>query len=109
MCIRDRTQVTSALALLIAALAVLSVSAPVSVRAQGTQITIAQPAEATTMDPGRSTQVLTVNYFFNLYDSLTRWDGALALQPALATSWRAVNDTTWEFTLRPGVKFHLSL
>src|SRR6266566_2484849 len=70
------------------------------------QITISQPAEATTMDPGRSTQVLTVNYFYNLYDSLTRWDAALQLQPGLATSWRAVNDTTWEFILRPGVKFH---
>jgi peptide/nickel transport system substrate-binding protein len=100
------TQVTSALALLIAALAALSVSAPESVRAQGTQITISQPAEATTMDPGRSTQVLTVNYFFNLYDTLTRWDTGLKLVPGLATSWKSVNDTTWEFALRPGVKFH---
>src|SRR5499426_2182933 len=71
-----------------------------------TQITIAQPAEATTMDPGKSTQVLTVNYFYNLYDTLTAWDVALKLGPALATSWKSVNDTTWEFTLRSGVKFH---
>ncbi len=70
------------------------------------QIVISQPAEATTMDPGRSTQVLTVNYFINLYDTLTRWDGALKLQPGLATSWKQVNDTTWDFTLRQGVKFH---
>ncbi|TKV56910.1 ABC transporter substrate-binding protein [Nakamurella flava] len=27
-------------------------------------------------------------------------------QPALATSWEQVNDTTWRFTLREGVKFH---
>ena len=74
--------------------------------AQPAQITIVQPAEATTMDPGRSTQVLTVNYFYNLYDSLLRWDAALQLQPGLATAWRAVNDTTWEFSLRSGVKFH---
>jgi peptide/nickel transport system substrate-binding protein len=86
-------------ALLLTALAALA-------HAQPTQITIAQPAEATTMDPGRSTQVLTVNYFYNLYDSLTRWDTALQLQPGLATSWKALNETTWEFTLRPGVKFH---
>jgi peptide/nickel transport system substrate-binding protein len=72
----------------------------------GAQITIAQPAEATTMDPGRSTQVLTVNYFYNLYDALLRWDSALKLQPGLATAWRNINDTTWEFTLRSGVKFH---
>src|SRR6266567_6345250 len=74
--------------------------------AQPAQIVISQPAEATTMDPGRSTQVLTVNYFVNLYDTLTRWDTALQLQPGLATSWKTVNETTWEFTLRSGVKFH---
>ena len=89
-------------------LAVLILLAAIAPRAeaQPTQITIAQPAEATTMDPGRSTQVLTVNYFYNLYDSLTRWDNTLKLIPALATSWKNVNETTWEFTLRPGVKFH---
>ena len=85
-------------------LSLLLLAAPVA--AQPTQLTIVQPAEATTMDPGRSTQVLTVNYFYNLYDTLTRWDAALQLQPGLATSWKAVNETTWEFTLRPGVKFH---
>src|SRR5213593_4727132 len=75
-------------------------------RGQPAQITIAPPAEATTMDPGRSTQVLTVNYFVNMYDTLTRWDSALQLTPGLATSWKTVNDTTWEFSLRPNVKFH---
>jgi peptide/nickel transport system substrate-binding protein len=90
----------------IALLAVLLIAVSCPAHAQPAQITIAQPAEATTMDPGRSTQVLTVNYFYNLYDSLTRWDAALQLQPSLATAWRAVSDTTWEFTLRPGVKFH---
>ena len=96
--------ITSVLAWSVAALVVLA--APLAAEAQGTQITIAQPAEATTMDPGRSTQVLTVNYFYNLYDTLTRWDTGLKLVPGLATSWRSVNDTTWEFALRPGVKFH---
>jgi peptide/nickel transport system substrate-binding protein len=85
-------------------LSLLLLARPVA--AQPTQLTIVQPAEATTMDPGRSTQVLTVNYFYNLYDSLTRWDAGLQLQPGLATSWKAVNDITWEFTLRPAVKFH---
>src|SRR5258705_13341475 len=90
-----------------AAFAVLVLlAAAVPAAAQPAQIVISQPAEATTMDPGRSTQVLTVNYFVNLYDTLTRWDGALKLVPGLATSWKNVNDTTWEFTLRSGVKFH---
>jgi len=81
-------------------------AAAVPAAAQPAQIVISQPAEATTMDPGRSTQVLTVNYFVNIYDTLTRWDTALQLTPGLATAWKTVNDTTWEFTLRPNVKFH---
>jgi peptide/nickel transport system substrate-binding protein len=87
-------------------LGVLAVGAPAFAQPRGAQLTIAQPADATTMDPGRSTQVLTVNYFYNLYDTLTRWDAALKLQPGLAVSWKNVNDTTWDFSLRPGVKFH---
>src|SRR5213083_3211603 len=87
-----------------ATLALLLVAAAAS--AQPAQLVISQPAEATTMDPGRSTQVLTVNYFVNLYDTLTRWDGSLRLRPGLDVAWKTVNDTTWEFTLRQGVKFH---
>jgi peptide/nickel transport system substrate-binding protein len=84
---------------------VVALSTPAAAQ-KGFTITIAPPADATTMDPGRSTQVLTVNYFANLYDTLTRWDTSLKLQPGLATAWKNVNETTWEFTLRPGVKFH---
>jgi len=93
--------------LVAALLALLTFALPSAAPAQTAgQIVISQPAEATTMDPGRSTQVLTVNYFINLYDTLTRWDTAMKLQPGLATSWKQVNDTTWDFTLRQGVKFH---
>src|SRR5256714_13197255 len=96
------TPMTLVVPLVALALAALTAAA----EAQPTQITIALPAEATTMDPGRSTQVLTVNYFVNLYDTLTRWDQGLRLKEGLATSWKNVNDTTWEFTLRQGVRFH---
>src|SRR5262245_45327025 len=96
----------SAPASLIAALLLLVEPPAAGAQAPLSQIVIAQPAEATTMDPGRSTQVLTVNYFFNLYDTLTRWDVSLKLEPGLATAWKNVNETTWEFALRPGVKFH---
>lgn len=90
---------------LLATLLVLAGPAATAAQA-GPALTISQPADATTMDPGRSTQVLTVNYFVNLYDTLTRWDASLKLVPGLATAWRNVNDTTWEFTLRAGVTFH---
>ncbi|MCA0400305.1 MAG: ABC transporter substrate-binding protein [Proteobacteria bacterium] len=42
----------------------------------------------------------------HVFDTLV-WSGdGLELEPRLAESWKAVNDTTWEFKLRKGVKFH---
>ncbi len=43
----------------------------------------------------------------HIYDRLLDRDAkTLKPKPMLATAWRVVNDTTWEFTLRQGVKFH---
>ncbi len=41
-----------------------------------------------------------------LFDGLTQIDAKGQLQPALATSWTLVKPTTWQFKLRPGVRFH---
>ncbi len=91
---------------LIGVACLLATGAAVQAQSKGTQITISQSADGQTLDPGKSTLILNVNFFYNLYDSLTRWDTALKLQPGLATAWRNVSDTVWEFTLRQGVKFH---
>ena len=42
----------------------------------------------------------------HLWDGLTRLNENLAVEPALAESWRLVNNFTWEFKLRPNVFFH---
>ncbi len=42
----------------------------------------------------------------HVYETLITLDPQTKLVPGLAASWRAVNDNTWEFKLRPGVKFH---
>lgn len=41
-----------------------------------------------------------------IYDALTFIDLSGKPTPALAQRWRNVDPTTWEFTLRPNVKFH---
>jgi peptide/nickel transport system substrate-binding protein len=44
--------------------------------------------------------------FANIYDRLVELDFTnLTPKPSLATSWGAVDDTTWELKLRQGVKF----
>ena len=40
-----------------------------------------------------------------IFDALTLVDNDGTLQPALAMSWDIVNETTWQFQLRPGVAF----
>ena len=42
----------------------------------------------------------------HIFDRLVQTDDKQRLHPGLALSWKPLNDTTWEFKLRQGVKFH---
>ncbi len=49
----------------------------------------------------------TNNMLEHIYDRLLDRDAkTFKPKPMLATSWKIVNDTTWEFKLRQNVKFH---
>src|SRR5688572_7722284 len=49
----------------------------------------------------------TNNMIEHIYDRLLDRDAkTFTPKPMLATAWKIVNDTTWEFALRQGVKFH---
>ena len=39
-------------------------------------------------------------------ETLIKFDENLVMQPWLATAWDQINDETWVFTIRDGVKFH---
>src|SRR5206468_3933402 len=49
---------------------------------------------------------LTNNINSLVYEFLIDRDKKLGLRPNLAESWQRINDTTWRFKLRSGVKFH---
>jgi peptide/nickel transport system substrate-binding protein len=42
----------------------------------------------------------------HIFESLTRLDADARVVPGLAESWRLIDETTWEFKLRKGVRFH---
>ena len=67
---------------------------------------VALAAEPTSMDPHY--QNLTINNSFatQVYNALVLQDVNQNLLPGLASSWEPVDDLTWQFNLRPGVKFH---
>jgi peptide/nickel transport system substrate-binding protein len=88
------------------ALLCASMLAALSIGAHAQTLSIGIQNEPNTLDPqwnlvGNNTQAMR-----NIYDTLSARDRNLQLVPSLALSWRAVDDTTWEYKLRPGVKFH---
>ncbi len=58
------------------------------------------------MDPYSQNELLTNNFSNLIHDVLVERGRDMAIGPRLAASWTTVNDTTWRFTLRRGVKFH---
>lgn len=56
--------------------------------------------EPTLLDPTTRQRTL------NIYEPLVKPDRDLTIKPALALSWGLITPTTWEFRLRPNVKFH---
>jgi peptide/nickel transport system substrate-binding protein len=57
-------------------------------------------------DPHAVNEGVTNNINALLFDTLVERGRDQGLQPALATAWKVVDDRTWRFTLRPGVRFH---
>jgi len=93
--------------------AVLSVTLALATSAHGQdrvrtkEIVVGLGAEPRTMLGTTIVDWTTNNMLEHIYDRLLDRDAkTLKPKPMLATGWKVVNDTTWEFTLRPGVKFH---
>jgi peptide/nickel transport system substrate-binding protein len=69
-------------------------------------LVIGQSADVSKLDPQMSTTVNDIAITFNLFDNLLSRHHDGKLYPSLATEWKLVNPTTWQFKLRPNVKFH---
>jgi len=72
----------------------------------GADLRIGLAADVTSMDPHFLNIAPNINIAWHVFDALTHVDEDARLIPGLATSWRAVDPTTWEFRLRRGVRFH---
>lgn len=70
------------------------------------ELTIGLAAEPSSIDPHYHN--LTPNNALrrHIFEGLIGQDANQTLMPELAISWEPTSDTTWEFKLREGVKFH---
>ena len=85
------------------ALAALLMALPNLASAQELKVGLA--AEASAMDPHFHNLGPNHAMTKHIFDRIVDQDENQRLKPMLAASWRPVDETTWEFKLRPGVKF----
>jgi len=81
------------------------VAATIMPAALSQSLTIGMAAEATAADPHYSKVTQNDALAAHFYDVLVMRAPDMSLQPSLATSWRTLDDLTWEFKLRDDVKF----
>ena len=87
------------------ALSALSAVIGLGPQAHAQDLTIGLSASITSLDPhfaNNSPNKAVARHFF---EALLQFDEKLDVVPALATAWKRTGDTTWEFQLRPNVKF----
>jgi len=67
---------------------------------------IAQGVDVASLDSMGLVDAPSLNVRLNIYDTLLQRDANLKIEPLLAESYKLIDDLTWEFKLRKGIKFH---
>ncbi len=83
--------------------ALLLAAAPMAL-AQEFKLAMSSPP--TSLDPHFYNLFSNLNVSDHMFETLVTMDADSRLIPGLAESWTLVNNLTWEFKLRKGVKFH---
>ena len=97
------------LALVLATLLLPAVGAvpPAGAQTKDDTIVYALQSDVDTWDPPNSVLREAIILGYNVFDHLAARDlKTRKVGPNLATSWKPIDDTTWEVKLRQGVKFH---
>ena len=91
----------------LAVILALALPAAAQDRMKAEEVVVAFAAEPRTLLPNTIVDWTTNNMLEHMYDRLVDRDPKTYKPiPMLATSWKVVDGTTWEFALRTGVKFH---
>ena len=90
----------------IAALAVFATLFALGAAARDREVTIGLQASITSIDPHYHNLTPNDAMAMHIFEPLIKRDENMKLVPCLATSWKALDDLTWEFKLRKGVRFH---
>ena len=74
--------------------------------AHGQDLVIGLSTPVTSLDPHFHNLSPNNNVADHVFDKLVGKDGKEQIRPGLAESWKVLDELTWEFKLRKGVKWH---
>lgn len=69
------------------------------------QVVLAQGVDPTTLDPNDHNETPAGDILNNIYETLLTFTPDVKMAPRLAESWKQIDDNTWQFNLRKGVKW----
>lgn len=92
--------------LLAAAVATTATAGFLATSAMAEDLRIGTQLKLMTLDPHYADLNENNSLLSHIYERLVVQDRQLNPQPGLATSWRRLSTTQWEFKLRDGVRFH---
>jgi peptide/nickel transport system substrate-binding protein len=90
----------------LAAIALAALALPLAHAQKQREVSIGLQAAITSIDPHYHNLSPNNSLLQHIFEPLIKRDANQRLVPALATSWKAVDDLTWEFKLRKNVRFH---
>ncbi len=74
--------------------------------AQPRTLVVAVPSGPLSLQPNTINEEFTLSVQSNAFETLVDFDDDLTLRPGLAQSWVTLDDFTWVFRLRPGLRLH---
>ena len=89
----------------LAAAALVLAVAPLVHAQKEREVSIGLQAAITSIDPHYHNLSPNNGLLLHVFEPLVKRDHNQKLVPGLATSWRAIDELTWEFKLRKNVKF----
>ena len=87
---------------LIALLSALLLASPAAPQA----LRVGVESGPTSNDPHYHSLITNIAFSRHVFEPLVVQDATQKLTPGLAIAWRTLDDSTWEFKLRPGVTWH---
>ena len=92
--------------MLVRTVALAAVLAWAAASAQATDLKAGLVLEPSSIDPHYHNFTPNNAIAQHFFDGIANFNEHQQPVPGLAQSWRSIDDTTWEFTLRPNVRFH---